>query len=160
MQILKDTVQASLRWPASIETFCDVNEPVHHPKEDLNNLAVRQQSWLQRLLLCVRSWWQDSRYVENWIDVLLKQSGFPVARLREEEKPWRIPPGPRVNSAALYRYVRLRIPVIVYLSSMYIYTITQLHRHMRGIFMRFTDLKSETLNLRVSRKFKQALKGF
>lgn len=38
-----------------------------------------------------------------------------------------------------------------------IYT-TQLHRHMRGVFMRFTDLKSETLNLRVSRKFKQALK--
>ena len=38
------------------------------------------------------------------------------------------------------------------------YTITQLHRHMRGVFMRFTDLKSETLNLRVSRKFKQALK--
>ena len=29
---------------------------------------------------------------------------------------------------------------------------------MRGVFMRFTDLKSETLNLRVSRKFKQALK--
>lgn len=29
---------------------------------------------------------------------------------------------------------------------------------MRGILMRFTDIKSETLNLRVSRKFKQALK--
>lgn len=29
---------------------------------------------------------------------------------------------------------------------------------MRGVFMRFTNLKSETLNLRVSRKFKQALK--
>ncbi|WP_395949201.1 Tn7-like element transposition protein TnsE [Aeromonas mytilicola subsp. aquatica] len=55
LQILKDTVQASLRWPVSIETFCDVNEPIHHPKEDFNNLTVRQQSWLQRLLLCVRS---------------------------------------------------------------------------------------------------------
>ncbi len=67
-----------------------------------------------------------------------------------------MPSGPRVKSAALY--VRLRIAVIVYLFSMCAYTITQLHRHMRGVFMRFTDLKSETLNLRVSRKFKQALK--
>ena len=52
--ILKDTLQASLRWPASIDTFCDVNEPIHHPKGDLHNLAARQQNWLQRLLRCVR----------------------------------------------------------------------------------------------------------
>lgn len=37
-------------------------------------------------------------------------------------------------------------------------TLTQLHRHLRGTPMRFTDTKSETLNLRVSPTFKQVLK--
>ncbi len=54
-QILKDTVQASLRWPMSIQKFCDGNEPVHHPKEDPHNLVMRQQSWLMRLIQGVRS---------------------------------------------------------------------------------------------------------
>ena len=33
-----------------------------------------------------------------------------------------------------------------------------MHRRLRGILMRFTDTKSETLNLRVSPTFKQVLK--
>lgn len=37
-------------------------------------------------------------------------------------------------------------------------TITQLHRHMRGT-MKFDDVKSDTLNLRVSPAFKLALKA-
>ncbi len=57
-QILKDTAQASLRWPASIKNFCDTNQLEDHTKEDLNNLAVLQQNWLQHLLLCVMSWMQ------------------------------------------------------------------------------------------------------
>ena len=33
-----------------------------------------------------------------------------------------------------------------------------MHRRLRGILMRFTDTKSETLNLRVSPTFKRVLK--
>lgn len=38
------------------------------------------------------------------------------------------------------------------------YTITQLHRQLQDVFMKFSDIKSETLNLRVSPTFKQTLK--
>lgn len=34
-----------------------------------------------------------------------------------------------------------------------------MHRHLRGYFMRFDDIKSDTLNLRVSPSFKIALKA-
>lgn len=51
-QILKDTVHGSLRWPMSIAEYCDSNEPIHHPKD---GEVSRQDSWLQRLLLCVRT---------------------------------------------------------------------------------------------------------
>lgn len=34
-----------------------------------------------------------------------------------------------------------------------------MHRHLRGYDMRFDDVKSETLNLRVSPSFKLALKA-
>jgi hypothetical protein len=37
-------------------------------------------------------------------------------------------------------------------------TITQMHRHLRGA-MKFDDVKSDTLNLRVSPSFKLALKA-
>ncbi len=36
---------------------------------------------------------------------------------------------------------------------------TQLHRQMRGITMRFNDFKTDTLNLRVTPSFKKMLKA-
>ena len=51
VQILKDTVQGSLRWPMSIVVYCDTNEAIHHPKDGDD---IRQKSWQQRLSLCLR----------------------------------------------------------------------------------------------------------
>lgn len=51
VQILKDTVQGSLRWPMSIGVYCCNNDAIHHPKDGDD---IRQKSWQQRLSLCLR----------------------------------------------------------------------------------------------------------